>query len=82
MSILALHVISTPHDEIDRSVFVDRQFKQSVNNLDFPLDYHLTMNEHFSTSGRTCYFKLRRQASIRLFLTNTAISTVVSAFVL
>ena len=32
--------------------------------------------------ARTCYFELRRLASIRRFLTSTATSTLVSAFVL
>ena len=30
-------------------------FKQSVNNLCFTLDCHITMNEHVSTIARTCY---------------------------
>ena len=31
-------------------------FKQSVNNLGFTLDSHLTMNAHVSNIARTCYF--------------------------
>ena len=57
-------------------------FKQSVKNLDFTLDCHLTMNAHVSNIARTCYFELRRLASIRRFLTSTATTTLVSAFVL
>ena len=57
-------------------------FKQSVMNLGFALDFHLTMNAHVSNIARTCYFELRRLASIRRFLTSTATATVVSAFVL
>ena len=57
-------------------------FKQSVKNLDFTLDCHLTMNAHVSNIARTCYFELRRLASIRRFLTSTATATLVSAFVL
>ena len=57
-------------------------FKQSVNNLGFTLDCHLTMNAHVSNIARTCYFALRRLASIRRFLTSTATATLVSAFVL
>ena len=57
-------------------------FKQSVKNLGFTLDCHLTMNAHVSTIARTCYFELRRLASIRRFLTSTATATLVSAFVL
>ena len=47
-------------------------FKKSVKNLGFTLDGHLTMNAHVSNIGRTCYFELRRLASIRRFLTSTA----------
>ena len=57
-------------------------FKKSVKNLGFTLDCHLTMNAHVSNIARTCYFELRRLASIRRFLTNTATATPVSAFVL
>ena len=57
-------------------------FKQSVKNLSFTLDCHLTMNAHVSNIARICYFELRRLASIRRFLTSTATATLVSAFVL
>ena len=57
-------------------------FKQSVKNFGFTLDCHLTMNVHVSNIARTCYFELRRLASIRRFLTSTATATLVSAFVL
>ena len=57
-------------------------FKQSVKNLGFTLDCHLTMNAHVSNVARTCYFELRRLASIRRFLTSTATATLVSAFAL
>ena len=57
-------------------------FKQSVKNLAFTLDCHLTMNAHVSNIAQTCYFELRRLASIRRFLTSTATATLVSAFVL
>ena len=40
------------------------------------------MNAHVSYIARTCYFELRRLASIRRFLTSTATATLVSAFVL
>ena len=56
--------------------------KQSVKNLGFTFDCHLTMNAHVSNIARTCYFELRRLASIRRFLISTAIATLVSAFVL
>ena len=57
-------------------------FKQSVKNLGFILDCHLTMNAHVSNIARTCYFELRRLASICRFLTSAATATIVSAFVL
>ena len=57
-------------------------FKQPVKNLDFTIDCHLTMNAHVSNIARTCYFELRRLASIHRFLTSTATATLVSAFVL
>ena len=48
-------------------------FKQSMKNLGFTLDCHLTMNAHVSNIARTCYFELRRLASIRRFLTSTQV---------
>ena len=33
-------------------------FKQSVRNLGFTLDCHLTMNAHASNIARTCYFDI------------------------
>ena len=57
-------------------------FKQSVKKLGFTLDCHLTMNAHVTNIAQTCYFDLRRLASIRRFLTSTATATLVSAFVL
>ena len=55
---------------------------QSVKNFGFTLDCHLTMNAHVTNIARTCYFELRRLASIRRFVTSTATATLVSAFVL
>ena len=57
-------------------------FKMSVKNLGLTLDSLLTTNAHVSNIARTCYFELRRLASIRRFLTSTATATLVSAFVL
>ena len=56
--------------------------KQSVKNLGFSLDCHLTMNALVSNIPRTCYFELCRLASIRRFLTSTVTAILVSAFVL
>ena len=57
-------------------------FKQTVKNLGFTLDCHLTMNAHVSNIALTCYFNPRCLASIRRFLTSTATATLVSSFVL
>ena len=57
-------------------------FKQSVKNLGFTLDCHLTMNAHVTNIARICYFELCRLAYTRRFLTSTAAATLVSAFVL
>ena len=54
----------------------------SVNNLGFTLDCHLSMYAHVTNIARTCYYELRRLASIRRFLKSTATATLVSAFVL
>ena len=51
-------------------------FKQSVKNLGFALDCLLTVNAHITNIARTCYFELRRLASIRRFLTSTATATL------
>ena len=51
-----------------------------MNSVGFTLDCHLTINAHVSNIARTCYFELRRLASIRRFLTSTATATLVSAF--
>ena len=52
-------------------------FNQSVKNLGFTFDCNLTMNAHVSNIALTCYFELRRLASIRRFLTSTATATLV-----
>ena len=57
-------------------------FKQSVKNFGFALECHLTMNAHVSNIVRTCYFELRRLASIRRFLTSIATAKLASAFAL
>ena len=57
-------------------------FKQPVMKLGFTLERHLTMNANVSNIDRTCYFELRRLASIRRFLSSTATATLVSAFAL
>ena len=44
------------------------------------LECNLTMNAHVTNNARTCYFELRRLASIPRSLTSTATATLVSAF--
>ena len=56
--------------------------RSNMKNLGFTLDCHLTMNAHVSNIARTCYFELRRLASIHRLLTSTATATLVSALVL
>ena len=83
-----MHVTSkrTNHlHNLPTSITIDNAqitFKQSVKNLGLALDSHLTMNTHVSKIARTCYFELRRLASICRFLTSTATATIVSAFAL
>ena len=55
-------------------------FKQSVKNLGFTSDCHLTMNAYVSNIAQTCYSELRRLTSIHRFLSSTATATLVSAF--
>ena len=57
-------------------------FKESVKNLGFALGCHLIVNAHVFNIARTCYYELRRLASIRRFLASTATATFVSAFAL
>ena len=57
-------------------------FKRSMKNIGLLLDCHLTMNAQVSNIARSCYFELRRFASLRRFLTSTATATLVSARVL
>ena len=56
-------------------------FKQCVKNLCFTLDCHLSLNAHVTNIARTCYFELRRLASILRLLTSAATATLVSAFI-
>ena len=76
-----LSAIIYSHSIIHHSFADDLQLQMSVKNLGYTLDCHLTMNAHVSNIARTCYFELRRLASIRRFLTSTATATLVSAFV-
>ena len=55
--------------------------KHTAKKLGLTLDCHLTMNAHIHNIARTCYFELRRMASIRRFLTSTATATLVFALV-
>ena len=57
-------------------------FNQSVKNLGFTLDCHLTMNAHGSNIAQTFYLELRRLPSICRLPTSTATATLVSAIAL
>ena len=50
--------------------------KQSVKNLRFTLDCHLTINEHVSSIAQTCCLEPCQLASMRRFLTITATATL------
>ena len=63
-------------------VNVQIPLKQSVMNLGYTLNCHLTMNANVSNIAQTFFFDLIRLAYIRRFLTSTATATLVSAFVL
>ena len=56
--------------------------KQYVKNSRLTLDCYYTMNAHVSNIARTCYFELRRLASIRRFQTNIATAAIVSVLAL
>ena len=73
-----LHNLSTSITNVNDQI----PFKQSVKNLGSTLDCHPTMNAHVTNIARTCYFELRRLASVRRFLTSTATVTLVSVFIL
>ena len=57
-------------------------FKQTVKNMGFTFECHLTMNAHVTNISQTYYFEMRRLVSISRFPTSTATATHVSAFVL
>ena len=71
------------NDSKTELMLVTSKISKHLHNLPTStLDCHLTMNAHVSNIAQTCYFELRRLASIRRFLTSTATATLVSAFVL
>ena len=53
-----------------------------MKNFGLTLDFHLTVNAYVPNFARTCYYELRRLASIRRLLASTATATLVFAFVL
>ena len=69
------------------SISITYLLQSLLEMLKFPsssviLDCHLSMNAHVANIAQTCYFELRRFASIHRFLTSVATATLVSAFVL
>ena len=55
-------------------------FKQSMKNMAYTLDSHLTRNAHVTNISLAYYFEHRRLSSISRFLISTATTTLVSAF--
>ena len=64
------------------SVLALLEFSSAFDTIDHNIRVHRLMNAHVSNIARTCYFEVRRLASIRRFLTSTATATLVSAFIL
>ena len=54
----------------------------SVRNLRITLDQNLSFQQHVSRTCQICYFELRRIDSIRHFLSQDALKTLISVFVL
>ena len=54
-------------------------FKSSVRNLGVHLDQTLSMQQHISSVCRAAYLELRRIASVRTYLTQSATAQLVSS---
>ncbi|WP_294046750.1 hypothetical protein, partial [Thiolapillus sp.] len=54
----------------------------TVRNLGVTLDQNLSFQQHVSRTCQICYFELRRINSIRHYLSQDALKTLISAFVL
>ena len=54
----------------------------TVHNLSVTLDQNLSFQQHVSHTSQICYFELRRINSIRHHLSQDALKTLISAFVL
>jgi hypothetical protein len=54
----------------------------AVKNLGVILDNTLSMKQHISSVSRTCYFQLRRIATIRKYLTTDATAKLVTSTIL
>ena len=57
-------------------------FLQLSANLGVTLDQNLSFQQHVSRASQICYFELRRINSIRHYLSQDALKTMISAFVL
>ena len=53
-------------------------FSDSVRNLGFYIDKHLSMKEHMNFICKTAFLEIRRISTIRHYLTDNAIKTLVS----
>ena len=57
-------------------------FSDSVRNLGAVLDQHLSFEQHVSRTCQTCYLELRRISSIKHYLSQNALKTLVCSLVL
>ena len=57
-------------------------FQTTVQYLGVTLDQTLSLEQHISTVSRACYLEIRRIASIRPYLNQSAAATLMSALVL
>ena len=54
----------------------------AVRNLGITLEQNLSFQQHVSRACQICYFELRKSNFIRHYLSNEALKTLISAFVL
>ena len=60
----------------------DIPFSFAVRDLGFTLDSNLSMKEHVKKTCQTAYFELRRISSVRHYLSDSAVKTLVTSCVL
>ena len=76
--------ITSKHNQKSLSLpfSVDLNGTSTVRNLGVTLDQNLSFQQHVSRICQICYFELRRINSIRHCLSQDALKTLISAFVL